>query len=130
MPFVCVLILAKIVDRGFVPPERNKVSGPIMDIIYQQVQVRGKTSLLSEASLFGLACLGDGATVKRMPLINILLSSSNNPTAVLEIKDFSKHMSEGGNKYKPYIADIFINHLRVHGNMNQIVDLLFSDGAP
>ena len=79
---------------------------------------------------YRLACLGDGETVKRMPLINILLSSSNNPTAVLEIKDFSKHMSEGWNKYKPYIADIFINHLRVHGNMNQIVDLLLSDGAP
>ena len=83
------LRLAKIVDRGFVLPGRNEVSFTLLQIIYQQVLVRGKTSLLSEASVFGLAYLGDSATVKRIPLINVLASSSKNPAGVLEIKYFS-----------------------------------------
>ena len=41
--------LENIVDRVCVPLGRNKVSGPLLEIIHQQVQRREKTSLISEA---------------------------------------------------------------------------------
>ena len=61
--FTRVLRLAKITDRVFFPAGRNDVSGPLPKIIYHQVQERYKTSLLSEASGFGLEYLGGDITV-------------------------------------------------------------------
>ena len=71
--FLRVLRLAKIMDRSFVPLGNNKVIGTLLEIIYDKVQGRDKTSLMSEASVFGLAYIGDTATVKHMPLINVLV---------------------------------------------------------
>ena len=36
---------------------------------------RNKEELLKEAGVFGLAFMGDGATIARMPLMNILAMS-------------------------------------------------------
>ena len=63
--------------------------------------------------------------MKRITLIKSLASSSNNPAVVLEIKDFSKNMAEVGKKYAPYIADIFINRLRFHDPIKQLMDPVF-----
>ena len=71
--FLRVLRLAKIMDRSFVPLGNNKVIDTLLEIIYDKVQGRDKTSLMSEAPVFALAYIGDGATVKHMPLINVLV---------------------------------------------------------
>ena len=42
---------------------------------------------MNEAKIFGMAMLGDFATIKKMPLLNILGSPSNSPPVVLEVKD-------------------------------------------
>ena len=40
-----------------------------------------------EAGTFGIAFLNAFATIKRMPLLNILGSPANTPPVVLEVKD-------------------------------------------
>ena len=54
--------------------------------------------LLIKAKIFGISLIGDGATVKRMPLINIISSGVYFPVAVLAISDCTNHMAECGTK--------------------------------
>ena len=48
-----------------------------------------------EAEIFGLLFLGDGATISRFPLLNIVASTKNIPVAILEIIDCRGHLNEG-----------------------------------
>jgi hypothetical protein len=44
------------------------------------------TALIKDGDIFGLSMFGDGATVKKMPLMNILASGVYKPsTAVMDI---------------------------------------------
>ncbi len=54
---------------------------------------------------------GDGATVHRMPLLNILFITGEQPPFVLRIEDCMKHMAEGGTKKASYIADLFCDKI-------------------
>ena len=60
-----------------------------------------------EAEIFGLLFLGDGATISRCPLLNILASAKNITVAVLEIVDFKGHLSDGNKKYGTFICNQF-----------------------
>jgi hypothetical protein len=55
-------------------------------------------SLLADVVTYGLAIYGDGATIVKTPLVNILASSPNNPSCVLDAIDCNKHMLHGGKK--------------------------------
>ena len=55
-----------------------------------------KVTLLKEADIFGFTLFGDGATVGRMPLINIMASGVYETAAVLEIVDCSSYLASGG----------------------------------
>ena len=46
--------------------------------------------LKANANDFGVAIFGDGATIKRLPLVNLLASSGTCPSALLEIVDCTK----------------------------------------
>jgi hypothetical protein len=48
---------------------------------------RYMNSLSKEANMYGLSLFGDGATVHRMPLMNILATGVHEPSAVLAIVD-------------------------------------------
>jgi hypothetical protein len=85
--------------------------------------------LEKDAAVYGLALYGDGATVKRMPLLNILASGAHLTTAVLEITDCTGHMSAGGKKDATYIARLFEPHLKTLDPTKKVVDLLYFDGA-
>jgi hypothetical protein len=55
-----------------VQPNANKIGGPLLDLNFKMAYERNKEELLKEAGTFGLAFMGDGATIHRMPLMNIL----------------------------------------------------------
>jgi hypothetical protein len=75
-------------------------------------------TLLSEARVFGVTVFGDGATIKNVPLVNVLAACVNNPFALLEITDCTAHLAEGGKKDT------------MHKKTSPgIVDLVFFDGA-
>ncbi len=56
--------------------------------------------LLKDAVVYGLALYGDGATVKRMPLLNIMCSGFDERCAVLDVVDCTEHMADGEKKCK------------------------------
>ena len=61
-------------------------------------------SLLTDVDTNGLAIFGDGATIVRTPMMNILASLQNNPSCILDVIDCSKHMLHGGKKDAWFIA--------------------------
>ena len=67
-----VLRLAKLVDSTYCVPTRNAVSGELLELSYQSAWEVNKQLLISEGETFGISMLGDGATISKMPLINIL----------------------------------------------------------
>jgi hypothetical protein len=54
-----------------------------------------------------LVLFGDGATMKKRPLLIILSLSAHHPAAVLETVDFSSNVQDGGKKDTRYIASLF-----------------------
>ena len=51
--------------------------------------------LLREGVKYGMALIGDGATIKKAPLFNILASSPSRPVMVLDIVDKTQSLVEG-----------------------------------
>ena len=80
---------------------------------------------------------GDGATIKTVPLVNVLASCVNNPFALLEIANCAAHLAKGGKKDAKYIAKIImplIQLMESEEDMHKktysgLVDLVFFDGA-
>ena len=85
---------------------------------------------MKNAEIFGLTILGDGATVKRTPLINIIASGVYCPVAILAISDCTSHMAKGGMKDADYIANtLFLPHFESIDPNKTIIDLVAFDGA-
>ena len=97
---VCCLLGDK-----FVPPNANKIGGTLLDLNFKMTYERNKEELLKEAGVFGLAFMGDGATIHRMPLMNILAMSGTSSPVTVGIIDCTTHMAEGGKKDAAYILD-------------------------
>ena len=106
-----VLKLARCVGDNFVPPHGNAVGGSLLDLNFKRKEEENLAKLRDGAEVFGLCFLGDGATVKRMPLFNVLGANANTPPVVLEIHDCTKHMEQGGKKDAAYICAIVVDHL-------------------
>ncbi len=93
--------------------------------------------IISEGNTFGITVYGIGATIKGIPLINVLAAGVNNPFALLDIADCTDHLAKGGIKNASYIAKIIepmIANLEgeLDGNRHKctgIADLVFFDGA-
>ena len=65
-----------------------------------------------EADIFGLLFLGDGATISRCPLLNILASKKNISVSVLTIVDCQGHLAWGNEKYASFICNRFLKHMK------------------
>ena len=71
----------------------------------------------------------DGATIHKMPLMNILaLNGTTAPMTVL-IHDCTKHMEEGGKKDAPYIAELFEVKVMEFDPNFLCTDVFYFDGA-
>ncbi len=79
----------------------------LLDINFRSVYDFNKSAILTKAALFGLSWLGDGATIKKMPLINMLVMCGDKPPAVISICDCTGHMVEGGKKDAEFIMNFF-----------------------
>ncbi len=64
------------------------------------------SKLLQDAVVFGLGWLGDGAPIKRMPLLNILVLCGNVPLTVVSIVDCTTHLSDGKKRCNTYHGEI------------------------
>ena len=104
--FTTVLRLAKTVGPDFNVPGRNQISGILLDRNFKSCWEANRDALLLKSSIFGLAILGDGATLSRTPFINILVMCGDTPPVVIGIHDCTKNLIEGGKKDAPYIAEM------------------------
>jgi hypothetical protein len=86
------------VESDFEIPKRMQIGGLLLDLNYQTKYSDNKTNMLKSADVHGLCFLGDGATVKIMPLMNISASCADTPPITISIHDCTKHMQVGGKK--------------------------------
>lgn len=124
-----VIKLARNVGSGYLTPTRQRIGSDLLKLNYDMYIFNTKESLLHQAETYGLTLYGDGATVKKMPLINVLCAGVFNPAAVLEIVNCSSHLQGGGKKDASYIASLFNPHLEELDPHKTLVDLLYFDGA-
>ena len=74
-------------SKTYITPNINIIYKELIDVIHEPNTKRNLATIKSEAEIFGLLFLGDGATFSRFPLLNILASGKNIPVSVLEIVD-------------------------------------------
>jgi len=65
-----------------------------------------------DCNIYGVAFFGDGATIKKVPLINCLVSGAHLPAACLEIVNCSAHLVEGRKKLQSTLLSSFILTLK------------------
>ena len=71
--------------------------------------------------------MGDGATIHRMPLMNILAMSGTTSPVTVGIVDCTAHMAEGGKKDAPYISGIFEEKVMEYDPNMSLTDVFFFD---
>ncbi len=125
-----MLMLAKNVPASYKPPSRKAVAQELLDLNYDAYIRKNMDLLERDAEIYGVSFFGDGATVRKTPLLNILASGVYIPTACLEIVDCSTHLAEGGKKDAEYIYDLFLHFIKdFEGRKPNAVDLVLFDGA-
>jgi hypothetical protein len=86
--------------------------------------------LLKEAETYGLTVYGDGATVKKDPLINILAAGAFMAVLVLEIANCAGHMAAWGMRDSRYITSLCRPHMdRIEKDHPGVIDFICFDGA-
>jgi hypothetical protein len=121
--------VARLCGDDFVCPHRKKIAGELLDLNFETRYKSNKESLLKEAAMFGLAFLGDGATIKRMALMNILAMCADTPPITVSIQDCTSHMQDGGKKDASYIARLFEEEVYKFDPTGTFTDVFFFDGA-
>jgi hypothetical protein len=60
--------VCRLVGEDIVVTHRKKIGGELLDLDYQNTYERNKADLLKEVKVFGMAFMGNGATIHCMPL--------------------------------------------------------------
>ena len=102
-----VLEVARTLPPTYAPPSGYRIGGPLLDKVHDHAYAENLLSLTNQASKFGLTIFGDGATIVKSPLVNILAAGVNNPSAMLDIVDCTKHCSAGFKKDARYLAGVY-----------------------
>ena len=74
--------------------------------------------------MFGLLFLGDGATISRIPPLNILVSGKNLPVSVLELNYCQGNLAGGGEINGSFICNRYIEHIRNSDPHKSITDVV------
>jgi hypothetical protein len=127
--FVRLVCVCPLVGDYFVVHHQKKIGGELLDLNYANIYQQNKEELLKFAKVFGLAFLGDGATIHQMPLMNILAISGATPPMMISIQDCTKHMAEGGKKDASYIANMFEEKVMEYNSLKICTDVFYFDGA-
>jgi hypothetical protein len=117
------------VGSSYKMPSRQDVGGKYLDATYNSYREEAKRKLLSDAATFGIMMLGDGATIKDIPQVNVIAASENNPSCCLDVIDCSNHMSIGGKKDAWYICKLFLPILNEIDPKKELIDLVAFDGT-
>lgn len=128
--FHTVLNLARATSTSFVPPSRQSVATDLLDLNYDAYVKTHYEKLYKDIDTFGISFYGDGATIKKLPLINVLASGSHIPACVIEIVDCSTHIQNGGKKDASFISSLFRPHIdKMEQENPNCIDVVYFDGA-
>ena len=122
-----VLTLAKAVPTTYRPPSRNQVAGPLLQLLFDELQNTQFDDLWKDDDLFKHCYYLDGATIKTVPFLNVMASGPYNQRAVMDIIDCTEHMAEGGMKDATYVAACMKPTIEKVGSQNAV--LFAFDGA-
>ena len=120
---------ARLVGSDFKPTDPKKIGGELLDLNFNECQEKNRSAILREAGTFGLCWINDGATVKRMPLQNVLCLAPNIPPTVVPIIDCFDHLKEGRKKDAVYISNFMKDVVKRFDEHKVHTDLFFFDGA-
>jgi hypothetical protein len=96
---------ARKLGPGYKPPDRHDIAGKYLDALYATHWKEQMKTLLLEARVFGITVFGDGATIKTVPLVNVLASCVNNPFALLEIADLLHILPKGERRMRSILPN-------------------------
>lgn len=114
---------------NYKPPSRKQISGNLLDTLYEQYESGGIKELNNNVNIFGLSLMGDGATIKKKPLFNIIVSGHKKTAHVAKIHDCSKDLAEGENKNCEYIALLCRDVIEKYDPDGIYFDVILFDGA-
>ena len=116
-------------SKSYQSPNINLISKYLLDVIHDHNMERNLSLIKNESQNFEYLFLGDGATISRIPLLNILISGNTLPVAVLELVGCQGHLEDGGGKYGTFICNRFIEHIIKIDPHKSITDVFMFDGA-
>ena len=93
-----VLVKARATNHKYVPFTRYQVAGCLLDANFDAYHKDSLETLLADAETNGMSIFGDGATIGKIPMINILASSPTNPSCILDVMGNTNHMMTEGKK--------------------------------
>ena len=134
-----IIKLAKTIGLDFRMPGRNQISEVLLDKNFQACWEGNRDLLFSVALVMGTSWLGDGATIGKAPLVNIMGAAGGIPPLVVGIHDCTQQLVEGGKKDARFIAELFKDHMEelFEGSdepeklalLKDTTDVFFFDGA-
>ena len=127
--FKKVLDLERTFSKCYQFPNRKLTSKDVLYVIRDQNMERNLSLIKKESDIFGLLFLDDGATISRIPLLNILVSGKNLPISVLELVGCHGHLVDGGEKDGTFICNRFLEHTRKIDPRKPITDGVMFYGA-
>ena len=113
--------------KSYQPPNRNLISKDLLDAIHDQNMERNLSLIKKESDIFGLLFLGDGTTISRIPLLNLLVSGKKISVFVLELVDCQGHLADGGGKNGTLICNRFLDHFKRIDPHKSITDVIMFD---
>ena len=127
--FKRVLVEARATNHKYVIPLRYQVAGWLLDANFAAYQRDALEMLLADAETHGVSIFGDGATIGKTPMINILASLPTNPSCVLDVVDCTNHMMTAGKKDAWYIAKQILPLMRLIDPNKNRINVVSFDGA-
>ena len=82
-----IIEVSRNLGPGYMPPDRQSVSGNLLNSLFNTRFADVMKTLLLEARIFEISISGDGATIKSVSLINILAAGPKKPFALLGASD-------------------------------------------
>ena len=107
-----MLIHACSTNNTYKPPIQNDMSVDLLDENYVAYQHDQMNKLLENVEIFGLGIFCDGATIVKVPMMNILACSDGNPSCVLDVVDCTDHVAKGNKKDAFFICQQILTRMQ------------------
>ena len=70
--FKQMLDIARKMSPTYIPPKRKEIAGELLNTIYDNYVEKNISLLEIDVAKYGLSIMGDGATIKKKPLFNVI----------------------------------------------------------